>query len=95
MCHDSPVDPDMVVIAESEEFLPYELRVVVCDYGVRDPKAVDDVCEEFDGLFRPNLRDRCWRSLSTDLYHQHKPKKEENIHLYTHIHVQLTCFHVY
>jgi hypothetical protein len=32
----------------------------------------------------------CWWSLSIDLYRQHKPKKEENIHLYTHIHVQLT-----
>jgi hypothetical protein len=48
----------MVVIAESKEFLPCELCVIVRDYRVRDPKAVDDVCEKFDGLFRPDLRDR-------------------------------------
>jgi hypothetical protein len=33
--------------------------------------------------------------LIDNLYRQHNPKKEENIHLYTHIHVQLICFHVY
>jgi hypothetical protein len=47
----------MVVIAESEEFLPCELYVVVRDYGVQDPKAVNDVCEEFHGLLRPDLHD--------------------------------------
>jgi hypothetical protein len=45
----------MVVIIESEEFLPCELCVVVHDYRVRDPKAMDDVREEFHGLFRPDL----------------------------------------
>jgi hypothetical protein len=48
----------MVVITESKEFLPCELHVVVRDYGVWDPEAVDDVCEEFDSLFRPDLHDR-------------------------------------
>jgi hypothetical protein len=48
----------MVVIAESEEFLLCELHAVVHDYGVWDPEAVDDVCEEFDSFFGPDLRDR-------------------------------------
>jgi hypothetical protein len=48
----------MVVIIESEEFLPCELCVVVRGYGVWDPEEVDDVCEEFDGFFRPDLRDQ-------------------------------------
>jgi hypothetical protein len=48
----------MIVIVESKEFLPCELRAVVRDYGVWDPKAVDDVCEEFDGLFGLGLHDR-------------------------------------
>jgi hypothetical protein len=47
----------MVVVVESEEFLPRELCAVVRDYGVRDPKAVDDVCEEFHDLLIPDLRD--------------------------------------
>jgi hypothetical protein len=57
VCHGVPIDPDMVVIIESKEFLPYELRVVVRDYGVWDSKAVDDVCEEFDDFFGPDLHD--------------------------------------
>jgi hypothetical protein len=48
----------MVIIVESEEFLPCKLHAVVHDYRVRDPKAVDDVREEFDDLFTPDLRDR-------------------------------------
>jgi hypothetical protein len=48
----------MIVIAESKEFLPHKLCAFVCDYGVQDPKAVDDVREEFHGLFRPDLHDR-------------------------------------
>jgi hypothetical protein len=58
VCHGSPVNPGMVVITESEEFLPHELCAVVRGYGIWDPKAIDDVHEEFDGLFRPDLHDR-------------------------------------
>jgi hypothetical protein len=58
VCHGGPVDPYIVVIAESEEFFPCELCVVVHDYGVWDPKAVDDVCEEFNGLLGLDLNDR-------------------------------------
>jgi hypothetical protein len=48
----------MVVIAESEEVLPCELHAIIHDYGVWDPEAVGDVCEEFDGFFGPDLHDR-------------------------------------
>jgi hypothetical protein len=41
-----PVDTDVVVLAEVQELLPSELRAIVGDVGVRDPKAMDDVCEE-------------------------------------------------
>jgi hypothetical protein len=47
----------MVVITKLEELLPCELCAIVRDYRVWDPKAVDDVCEEFHGLLRPDLRD--------------------------------------
>ena len=43
--HDSPIDADVVFIAESEELLFSELRDIVHD-GVWDPKAMDDVKEE-------------------------------------------------
>jgi hypothetical protein len=48
----------MVVIANSKEFLPYELHAVIRDYGVRNPKAVDDVRDEFDDLFRLDLHNQ-------------------------------------
>ena len=49
--HDGgPVDPDVVFIAESKELLSNELRAVVCDDGVWDSKAMDDVEEEQHGL---------------------------------------------
>jgi hypothetical protein len=37
---------DVVVLAEVQEHLPSELRAIVGDDGVRDPKAMDEVCEE-------------------------------------------------
>jgi hypothetical protein len=49
VCHGSPINPDMVVVAKSKEFLPHQLCAIVRDYGVWNPKAVDDVCEEFHG----------------------------------------------
>ena len=44
--HDGPIDMDMVFITESEELLSDELCAVVCDNGVWDSKAMDDIKEE-------------------------------------------------
>jgi hypothetical protein len=52
------VNPDVIIVTESKEFLPRELCAIVRDYGVQDPKAVDDVHEELDSLFTPDLHDR-------------------------------------
>jgi hypothetical protein len=40
------VHTDVVVFAEVQELLPSELRAIVGDDGVRDPKAMDNICEE-------------------------------------------------
>ena len=44
--HDSPINADVMVIAEPKEFLPRELCAVVGYDGVRDSESVDDVREE-------------------------------------------------
>ena len=44
--HSGPIDADVVCIIELKELFPSELCVVVCDNGVRDSKAMDDVKEE-------------------------------------------------
>jgi len=41
-----PIDSDVLFIAESNEFLAGELRVIVYDDGVRYSEAMDDVEEE-------------------------------------------------
>jgi len=46
----NPISVDVVVITESEEFLPRELCAVVDYDGVWDPESVDDVREEKHGL---------------------------------------------
>jgi hypothetical protein len=46
------VHTDVVVLAEVQELLPSELRAIVSDDGVWDPKAMDDVCEELHRLLR-------------------------------------------
>jgi len=51
----------VVFIVESKELLSGELRVVVHDDGVWDPKAMDDVEEEQHGLLGLDRRD--WSSL--------------------------------
>ena len=57
----SPINMDVVVVAELEEFLPHELCAVVGYDGVWDPESVDDVREEqhnqlgFDHGDRPSL----------------------------------------
>ena len=43
--HGGLIDADVVFITESEELFPSELRAAVCDNGVRDSKAMDDVKE--------------------------------------------------
>ena len=61
----SPINTDVVVVAELEEFLPRELCAVVDYDGVWDPKSVDDVREEQHGLLgfdhddRPSLHPLC------------------------------------
>ena len=59
--HGGPINVDVVFVAESEEFLPDELCVVVCDNGVWDSKAMDDVEEEQHGLLGLDRED--WSSL--------------------------------
>jgi hypothetical protein len=49
-----PVHTDVVVLAEVQELLPSELRAIVGDYGVWDPKAMDDICEERNRLLGPD-----------------------------------------
>ena len=44
-----PIDPNVIFIAESE-LLAGELCAVLCNYGVRYSKAMDDVEEEQHGL---------------------------------------------
>ena len=58
VCHGGPIDADVVFIAESEELLSGELRVIVHDDGVWDPKAMDDVKEEQHGLLGFDRGDR-------------------------------------
>ena len=41
-----PIDPDVLFIAESNEFPAGELRAIMCDDGVRYSKPMDDVEEE-------------------------------------------------
>ena len=48
----TPHSMDVVFITESKELLSSELRVVVCDNGVRNSKAMDNVKEEQHGLLR-------------------------------------------
>jgi hypothetical protein len=59
-----------------------------------DSWSTTNVLAFAQGWAKGKLGGVCWWSLSTDIYRQHKPK-EENIHLYTHIPVLLTCFHEY
>ena len=61
VCYGSPINVDVVVIIEPEEFLPHELCVVVGYDGVWDSESVDDIREEqhdllgFDHGDRPSL----------------------------------------
>ena len=56
--HDgSLIDPDVLFIVESNEFLAGELCVIVHDDGVRYSKVMDDVEEEQHSLFRLDCGD--------------------------------------
>ena len=57
VCDGHPIDPDVLFIAESNEFPAGELRAVVCD-GVWYSKTMDDVEEEQHGLLRFDHGDR-------------------------------------
>ena len=58
MRYGSPINADVVVVVEPEEFLPRELCAVVDYDGVWDPKSVDDVREEQHGLLGFDHGDR-------------------------------------
>jgi hypothetical protein len=47
----------MVFVVEPKEFLSYELRTVVGDDGVWNPKLMDNVMEEEHGLLGFDLGD--------------------------------------
>ena len=53
-----PIDPDVLFIAESNEFPASELRAVICDDGVWYSKTMDDVEEEQHGLLGFDRGDR-------------------------------------
>ena len=53
----SPIDSDVVSIAEVLELLPGEVSPMVSDNIVRNAESVDDVEEEFDCLFRAEIGD--------------------------------------
>jgi hypothetical protein len=57
MSYCRPVYSDVVVVAEVQELLPRKLRAMVCDDGVWDPEATDDVGEENYCLFRSDIGD--------------------------------------
>jgi hypothetical protein len=52
--YNGPVHTDVVVFAEVQELFPSELRAIVGNDGVWDPKAMDDICEERHRLLGPD-----------------------------------------
>ena len=57
--HDGdPIDPDVLFITGSKEFLADELRAIIHDDGVLYSKGMDDVEEEQHGLLELNRGDR-------------------------------------
>ena len=62
MSNRSPIDFDVVSIAEVLELLPSEVSPVVSDNTVRNVESIDDVKEEFDRLFRAEIGDGLQRS---------------------------------
>ena len=58
MRYGSPINEDVVVVVEPEEFLPRELCAVVCYDRVWDPESLDDAHEEQHGLLGFDQGDR-------------------------------------
>jgi hypothetical protein len=58
MSYGRPEHTDVMVVTEIQKLFTGKLGVVVRDDAVRNPKAVDDVGEEYYGLFRPDAGDR-------------------------------------
>jgi hypothetical protein len=58
MSYGGPVHPDVVILAEVQEFSAGELGAVVGDDGVRDPEVMDDVGEERHRLLGPDAVQR-------------------------------------
>ena len=58
MSYGRPDHTDVVVVAEHQELAAGELRLVVSDDGVRNPKPMDDISEELHHLFGFDLIDR-------------------------------------
>jgi hypothetical protein len=56
--HSCPIHTDVVIIAKAKEFLTDELGTIIGDDIVWHSKAMDDVYEEEDCLFRLDLDDR-------------------------------------
>jgi len=57
MGHCGPVHTDVMLIVEVQELLARELSAVVGDDDVGDPKPVNDVGEEKDGLLGADVGD--------------------------------------
>ena len=57
MFDQSPVDPDVISIAEVQELLFAKVSPMVNDDTVRNARPVDDVEEEFNRLFRAEISD--------------------------------------
>ena len=58
VCDDYPIDPDVLFIAESNQFPTGELCAIVYDDGVWYSKAMDDVEEEQHSLLGFDRGDR-------------------------------------
>jgi hypothetical protein len=61
VCHDCLIHADMVIIAEIKELSASELRAIVSDDGVWDPKVMIYVSKEEHHLLKFDSRD--WPSL--------------------------------
>jgi hypothetical protein len=57
VCHGCPIHADMVIITETKELFTGELRAVVGDDRVWDPKAINDVGKEEHRLLKLDLHD--------------------------------------
>jgi hypothetical protein len=57
VCHDCPINADMVIVAKFKELFIDELRAIVGDDGVWDPEAMNNIGEEEHRLLRLDSRD--------------------------------------